>query len=114
VAHRSPVAGHPRSHRCELFGERLNAYCSLSSFAHQELHFAGDGAGERHIHTDDAPFVAEMREFTSALSEGRAPRPSLDEAEIALGAVLAIYESAQSRQPVNLRQFLENTPSRRT
>lgn len=114
VAHRSPVAGHPRSHRCELYGERLNAYCSLSSFAHQELHFAGDGAGERHTVTDDAPFVAEIREFTSALAEGRAPSPSLDEAEIALGAVLAIYASAQSRRPIELREFLASHPSRQT
>jgi predicted dehydrogenase len=109
VAHRSPVAGHPRSHRYELFGERLNAYCSVGSFAQQDLHLAGDGADERLTITDDAPFVAEMREFTSALLENRAPSPSLGEAEIALGAVLAIYESARSRQPINLREFLGAT-----
>jgi predicted dehydrogenase len=106
VAHRSPVNGHPRSHRYELFGARLNAYCSLDSFAHQELHLAGEGASERLTVTDDAPFVAEIRELTSALVEGRTPSPSLDEAEIALGVVLAIYESAKSRQPIHLRDFL--------
>ena len=114
VAHRSPVAGHQRSHRYELFGEHLNAYCSVGSFAHQELHLAGDGAGERLIVTDDTPFVAEMREFTSALVEGRAPSPNLGEAEIALGAVLAIYESARRRQPINLREFLGDTVRFRT
>ncbi|MBI5690430.1 MAG: Gfo/Idh/MocA family oxidoreductase [Verrucomicrobia bacterium] len=107
VAHRSPVVGHPRSHRYELFGERLNAYCSVGSFALQELHLAGAGVDERVTVTDDAPFVAEIREFSSALAEGRVPSPSLDEAEIALGAVLAIYESARLRRPILLREFLE-------
>ena len=114
VAHRSPVAGHPRSHRYELFGERLNAYCSVGSFAHQELHLAGADPDERLTVTDDTPFIAEMREFTSALREGRAPSPSLGEAEIALGAVLAIYESANSRQPINLREFLGDIVRSRT
>jgi predicted dehydrogenase len=110
VAHRSPVAGHARSHRYELFGERLNAYGAIGSFAHQELHLAGAGGDEPLTVTDDTPFVAEMREFCGALAEGRAPSPGLDEAEIALGAVLAIYESAASRQPINLREFLAANP----
>lgn len=114
VAHRSPVAGHARSHRYEVFGERLNAYCSLNSFAHQELHLAGVGGEERHTVTDDTAFVAEMREFTNALKEGRPPSPSLGEAEIALGAVLAIYESARTRQPINLRDFLAACPAPRS
>ncbi len=106
VAHRSPVAGHTRSHRYELLGERVNAYCSLNSFAHQDLHFVGTGADERLTVTDDSPFIGEMREFTSSLAEGRTPTPGLGEAEIALGTVLAIYESAQRRLPINLREFL--------
>lgn len=106
VAHRSPVAGHPRSHRYELLGERMNAYCSVGSFAQQELQLAGGGVDERLTVTDDTPFVAEMREFTSALIEGREPSPGLGEAEIALGAVLAIYESANRRQPINLREYI--------
>jgi predicted dehydrogenase len=106
VAHRTPVANHQRSHRYELFGEHLNAYGSVGSFAHQELQLAGADVGERHTITDDTPFVSEMLEFTSALIEGRPPSPNLIEAEIALGVVLAIYESARSRQPINLRQFL--------
>lgn len=114
VAHRSPVAGHARTHRYELYGEQMNAFCSLPSFTHQQLHLTGDGAEERHAVGDDAPFVAEMREFTSALRERRAPRPSLDEAEIALGAILAIYESARTRQPINLREFLASTLPPRT
>jgi predicted dehydrogenase len=109
VAHRSPVAGHPRTHRYELYGERLNAYGSVGSFAQQELRLSGGGVDERLTVTDDAPFLAEVREFTAALIEGRAPSPSLGEAEIALGAVLAIYESARSRQPINLREFLGDT-----
>lgn len=114
VAHRSPVVGHPRSHRYELFGERLNAYCSLDTFAHQELQLVGAGAVERITVADDTPFVTEMQEFTSALLEGRAPSPSLDEAEIALGAVLAIYESARRREPIHLREFLGDSVRLRT
>ena len=112
VAHRSPVSGHPRSHRYELLGERLNAYCSLNSFAHQELQLVGSGATERFTVTDDTPFIAEIREFTSALLEGRAPSPGLDEAEIALGAVLAIYESARNRCPIHLPAFLRASAPR--
>jgi predicted dehydrogenase len=106
IAHRSPVAGHARAHRYELFGEHLNARCSVGTFTHQELEFVGPGGPDREIVTNDRPFVAEIREFTSALVGRRAPTPSLLDAEIALGVVLAIYESAQSRQPINLPQFL--------
>jgi predicted dehydrogenase len=74
----------------------------------------GVGAVERLTITDDTPFVTEMQEFTSALLEGRAPRPCLEEAEVALGAVLAIYESAACRQPIYLREFLGTTLSPRT
>ncbi|MSU52942.1 MAG: Gfo/Idh/MocA family oxidoreductase [Opitutaceae bacterium] len=106
IAHRSPVTGYQRAHRYELFGEHLNASCSVGTFAHQELEFVGPGGPDREVVTNDRPFVAEIRVFTSALAEGRAPNPGLDEAEIALGAVLAIYESARSCQPINLRDFL--------
>ena len=106
IAHRTPVTGHTRAHRYELFGEHLNASCSVGTFDHQELEFVGPDRPEREVIKDDRPFVAEIREFTSALATGRAPTPSLLDAEIALGAVLAIYESAQSRQPINLPEFL--------
>lgn len=106
VAHRSPVVGHERAHRYELFGPTLNATCSVGSFAHQELEFVGPDAPARTVVRDDRPFVAEIREFTAALTAGRAPSPDLLDAEIALGVVLAIYESAQTRQPVDLPEFL--------
>jgi predicted dehydrogenase len=69
-----------------------------------------DGAEEQTI-TDDTPFVTEIREFTAAVQAGRQPVPDLLDAEIALGVVLAIYESAQSRQPVQLREFLSDPAS---
>lgn len=106
VAHRSPVAGHQRAHRYEIFGDILSATCSVGSFDHQELVLTGGAKDERFKVTNDAPFVAEVRAFLSALAEGRAPSPNLREAEIALGAVLAIYESARRRRPINLREFL--------
>jgi predicted dehydrogenase len=106
IAHRSPVTGHQRAHRYELFGEHLNAHCSVGTFDHQELEFVGPGGPDREVVTNDRPFVAEIREFTLALATGRAPTPSLLDAEIALGAVLAIYESAQSRQPIDLPEFI--------
>lgn len=106
VAHRTPVADHQRVHRYELFGDNLSATCSVGSFDHQELILTGGASDDRCTITDDTPFVTEIREFISALEAGRAPNPDLHEAEIALGTVLAIYESAVSRQPINLREYL--------
>jgi predicted dehydrogenase len=108
IAHRSPVTGHQRAHRYELFGEHLNAHCSVGTFDHQELEFVGPSAPEREIVTDDRPFVTEIREFTWALVDGRVPTPDLLDAEIALGVVLAIYESAQTHQPIDLPKFLSD------
>jgi predicted dehydrogenase len=109
VAHRSPVAGHARAHRYEIYGEKLIAYCSVGSFAHQELELVGPGGEARTSVADDLPFVAEIREFTTALRDGRPPTPDLLDAEIALGAVLAIYESSQSHRPIDLPEFLGHT-----
>lgn len=109
IAHRSPVVGHERSHRYEIFGEKLNASCSIGSFAQQELEFIGPGGAGRETITDDRPFVTELREFTSALSAGRVATPDLLDAEIALAVVLAIYESAQTRQPIKLQEFNGST-----
>ncbi len=111
IAHRSPVTGHARAHRYELFGEKLNASCSVDTFDHQELAVVGPGGPEREVVRDDRPFVAEIRAFGAALAAGRPPAPSLFDAEVALGVVLAIYESAQSRQPVDLPEFLGTASS---
>jgi predicted dehydrogenase len=105
VAHRSPVPGHQRAHHYELFGEHLNAYCSVGSFADQQLRFVGSGELENRTVQDDEPFVAEINEFLSALGSGRSVRPDLLEAEIALGVVLAVYESAKTGQPVSTREL---------
>lgn len=113
MAHRSPVAGHERAHHYEVFGEHLNAYCSLGSFAHQQLRFVGSAETGCESFTDDQPFHTEIREFMSALESGKNASPNLMDAEIALGVVLAIYESANSRQPINLREFLGATLSSR-
>jgi len=106
VAHRSPVKGHERSHRYEIYGEKLIAHCSVGSFALQELELIGPGGDGRETVTDDRPFVTEIQEFMSALIAGRKASPDLLDAEIALSVVLAIYESAKTRQPVRTRDFI--------
>lgn len=106
LAHRSPVPGHARAHDYEIFGERLNAYCTVGSFTHQELRLVGAGHAGVETVTNDRPFVTEIREFTSALVSGKVASPDLMDAEIALGVVLAIYESGKTRQPIIMEQFL--------
>ena len=108
VGHRSSVAGHERAHHYEIFGEHLNAYCSVVSFAHQKLQFVGAVDASCETVTDDQPFNTEIREFMSALASGKIAGPDLVDAEIALGGVLAIYESARTRRPISMRKFLEN------
>jgi predicted dehydrogenase len=106
VAHRTPAPGHERLHRYEIYGEKLVAHCSVGSFALQELELVGPGGQARETVTDDRPFITEIQEFTSALIAGRKATPDLLDAEIALGVVLAIYESAQTHQPISIREFL--------
>jgi len=108
MAHRSPVLGHERANDYEIFGERLNAYCAVGSFAHQQLRFVGGGDASCETVTDDRPFVTEIQEFTSALVSGKSVSPDLEDAEIALGVVLAIYESGKTRQSIKLREFLRS------
>jgi predicted dehydrogenase len=103
VAHRSPVQDHERAHHYEIYGERLNASCAVGSFDHQELHYVGAGDLDPRTVRNDQPFVAEIREFISALDAGRTATPDLLDAEIALEVVLAIYDSAHSRRAVDLR-----------
>lgn len=105
VAHRSPVSGHERANDYEIFGEHLNAYGSVGSFAHQELRFVGSAGPANQTVTDDQPFVAEIEEFVSALGSGRSVSPDLVDAEIALGVVLAIYESAKTGRPVSTKEL---------
>ena len=109
VAHRSPVPGHERSHRYELYGEKLVAHCAVGSFSHQELAIVGPGSDDRVTITDDRPFSTEIREFTSAVLTGRQASPDLLAAEVALGVVLAIYESATLRQAIDLQEFIGTT-----
>ncbi len=106
IAHRSPVAGHERAHHYEIFGEHLNASCAIGSFAHQQLRFVGSADAGCETVTDDQPFLTEIQEFTSALVSGKSVSPDLMDAEIALGVVLAIYESAKTRQPISTREFI--------
>lgn len=108
VAHRSRVAGHERTHHYEIFGEHVNAYCTVGSFAHQQLRFVGSSEDGSETVTNDQPFTTEIQEFTTALLSGRGVSPDLMDAEIALGVVLALYESARSHVPINVREFLGN------
>lgn len=109
VAHRTPAPDHERAHRYEIYGEKLVAHCSVGSFALQELELVGPGGERRETITDDRPFLTEIQEFKSALLAGRQATPDLLDAEIALGVVLAIYESAKTHQPISIREFLGDT-----
>jgi len=111
IAYRSPVKGHERAHHYELFGEKMNASCAVGSFTRQELVLVGPEGETRETVTDDRPFVTEIREFTSALHQPRPPIPNLVDAEIALGVVLAIYESARARRPISTREFIGDPAS---
>ena len=81
----------------------------MGSFALQEIELVGPGGQARETVTDDRPFITEIQEFTSALIAGRNATPDLLDAEIALGVVLAIYESAQTHQPISIQEFLGAT-----
>ena len=106
VAHRSPVPAHQRSHHYQIHGESLIAYCEVGSFSHQSLKIVGASGQREEIVTDDQPFVAEIKEFLEALSSGRPASPNLADAEVALGVVLAIYESARTRTAISMQKFL--------
>lgn len=112
VAHRSPVQGHARTNRYELFGTKANASCSIGSFSDQRILLQGEEGRVETNYAADRPFETEIGEFLAVLAGSRAPSPSLADAEIALGVVLAIYESAKTRRPVNTDEFSGDLSSR--
>ena len=112
IAHRSSVKGHERAHRYELFGTKANASCSIGSFSDQRILLQAEEGRVETNYAADRPFETEIGEFLAMLAGSRAPSPSLVDAEIALGVVLAIYESAKTRRPVSTREFLGDLASR--
>jgi hypothetical protein len=82
----------------------------VGSFAHQQLRFVGAADVGCETVTDDQPFNTEIEEFISALISGQGASPDLVDAEIALGVVLAIYESAKMHRPISTREFIGEIP----
>jgi len=112
IAHRSPVKGHERTNCYELFGTKANASCSVGSFSDQRLVLQGEEGRVEKTYAADQPFKTEIGEFLAAIADDREPSPNLVDAEIALGVVLAIYESAKSRQPISMSEFIGDLPAK--
>lgn len=106
IAHRSPVKGRERTNRYELFGSKANACCSIGSFSDQRMLLQGEEGRVEKNFAADQPFESEIREFLAVMAGSREPSPNLVDAEIALGVVLAIYESAKTRQPISTSDFI--------
>jgi len=111
IAHRSPVKGHERTHCYELFGTKANVTCSVGSFSDQGLVLLGEEGRIEKKFTADQPFHTEIGEFLAAIAADQEPSPNLVDAEIALGVVLAIYESAKTHQPINTSEFTGDLPA---
>ncbi len=110
IAHRSPVKGHERTHCYELFGTKANASCSVGSFSDQGILLLGEEGRIEKKFTADQPFHTEIGEFLAAIAGERELSPNLVDAEIALGVVLAIYESAKTHQPISTSEFIGDIP----
>ena len=106
AAYRSPAPGHERRHRYQIFGTKASADCGIDEFDRQQLSISAGGATAIIECSGDDPVSAEVGEFLASLREGREPRPGLDDAEIALAIVLAIYESARTGNRVLLTDFM--------
>lgn len=107
AAYRSPAPGHERRHRYEIFGARARAACGIDEFDRQQLSITAGGAASNIDCAGDDPFSAEVGEFLSSIREGRDPRPGLDDGEVALAVVLAIYESARTGSRVRMEDFMK-------
>lgn len=107
AAYRSPAPGHERLHRYQIFGTRGEAACVVDEFSKQRLNIMTGGHTTNVDCAGDEPFTLEIGEFLSSIQEGRAPSPGLDDGEIALATVLAIYESARTGHRVQMEDFMK-------
>lgn len=107
AAYRSPAPGHERYHRYHLYGTLGQAAGAVDQFHSQQLSILSAGRSTAIDCSGDDPFATEIAEFLASLREARPPQPGLDDAELALAAVLAIYESARTGQRVLMETFMQ-------
>lgn len=106
AAYRSPAPGHERLHHYRIFGTRGEAECAVDEFSKQRLSIMA-GGHTTHVDCDgDEPFTLEIGEFLSSIREGRPPHSGLEDGEMALAIVLAIYESARTGRRVQMEDFM--------
>lgn len=94
----------PRTRSTEIYGS--TACLKLRSGEH--LEFSGHDQGYRLEVTQDNPFVTQAREFVAAVREQREPWITGDDGLQAQAAILAIFRSAESGQPVAVVDVLES------
>ncbi|MGD0777337.1 MAG: Gfo/Idh/MocA family oxidoreductase [Candidatus Solibacter sp.] len=109
VGYRSPVPAHARRHTFELYGTLAEAAADLNNVDRQTLEITTGSHRLTREFPEEDPFVAEIKEFVSAIESGRDPEPGLREAEAALAVVLASYESAHSGAPVAPARILTSS-----
>lgn len=98
IAHNAPRYSLLRGWRTKLLGTvgtlEVNQGSSLT-FSSDSVHFSR--TCERHHH-----FGRQLKEFVAAIEEDRDPWISSDDGIRSLAVVLAMYESSQTREPVEL------------
>lgn len=103
---RSPLATHRRRWTLDLYGERAEASFALQHTNEQTLETTtAEGVQALTVPPED-PFLAEIREFTTAIEDDREPAPNGRDGLMALATILAIYESARIGLPVNVSDHL--------
>lgn len=107
TAYRSPAPGHARHHRYQLFGTRGEAGSAVDEFACQRMGILVEGQSIQVDCAGDDPFAREISEFLASIRQARPPQPGLDDGELALAVVLAIYESARTGQRVLMENFMQ-------
>jgi predicted dehydrogenase len=103
---RSPLATHRRRWTLDLYGERAEASFALQNTNEQALEITTAAGVQAQAVPPENPFLAEIREFVTAIEAGREPAPNGRDGMMALATVLAIYESARTGLPVNVPDYL--------
>ena len=107
IGYRSPLKTHRRRHTLEIYGTRAEASLSLTH-DHEQLLEITDQAGSRTVTvTDDNPFLKEIREFVTAIEEDRDPSPDGYDGLVSLATILAMYNSAERKEPISLTEFMQ-------
>lgn len=107
IGYRSPLQHHVRRHSLEVYGTLAEATVSVSHDNKQQMTITSQAGVETIEITDDQPFVKEIEEFVSAITEGRLAKPDGHEGFMSLATIMAMYESSKRGQPISLRSFIK-------